>query len=163
MCRKVRTVSRLAPVILALAATCSLLSCSVTPADRIRENPTLYASLTPKQQQAVKSGQLEIGMSTAAVYLAMGAPSGSGERADANGLREQVWFYSSMQPVAVVPRAYYCYPYGGPYLGDDWVYRRRLDAVVYFRQGKVVGWERNVPGSSIPFSSYVSYGPSFVL
>lgn len=109
------------------------------------------------------SGQLELGMSTAAVYLAMGAPSGSGERVDESGQRELVWFYSSMQPVAVVPRMYYCYPYRGPYLGDDWVYRRRLDAVVHFRQGKVVGWERNVPGSSIPFSTYVSYGPSFVL
>lgn len=107
----------------------------------------MYQALPPAQQRAVERGQLEIGMSPEAVYLVMGAPSGKSESVNDKGVREEVWIYSSLVPVGTVPRIYYYdYPFGGPFYGDDWVYRRRVVGAVRFVDGKVTSWERNMPG-----------------
>src|SRR6266480_3224999 len=48
-------------------------SCS-TPQTRISEHPDLYQSLSPKDQALVNQGQIRIGMSRPAVWLAWGSP-----------------------------------------------------------------------------------------
>jgi|SRR4029077_12970112 hypothetical protein len=50
-----------------------LTSCS-TPETRISEHPDLYQSLSHKDQALVRQGQIRIGMSRTAVWLAWGSP-----------------------------------------------------------------------------------------
>ena len=59
-----------------LAVTTSALiltSCS-TPQTRISEHPDLYQSISHKEQALVNQGQIRIGMSRPAVWLAWGSP-----------------------------------------------------------------------------------------
>jgi hypothetical protein len=51
----------------------SLTSCS-TPQTRISEHPDLYQSLSHRDQALVNQGQIRIGMSRTAVWLAWGSP-----------------------------------------------------------------------------------------
>jgi hypothetical protein len=53
--------------------TLILTSCS-TPQTRISENPDLYQSLSHRDQALVTQGQIRIGMSKTAVWLAWGSP-----------------------------------------------------------------------------------------
>ena len=53
--------------------TLILTSCS-TPQTRISEHPDLYQSLSPRDQALVNQGQIRIGMSRTAVWLAWGSP-----------------------------------------------------------------------------------------
>src|SRR6476659_10710354 len=60
----------------ALAAAAGALiftSCS-TPQTRISEHPDLYQSISHKEQALVNQGQIRIGMSRPAVWLAWGSP-----------------------------------------------------------------------------------------
>src|SRR3954470_15124403 len=50
-----------------------LASCS-TPQTRISEHPDLYQSISPRHQALVNQGQIRIGMSPPAVWLAWGSP-----------------------------------------------------------------------------------------
>jgi hypothetical protein len=50
-----------------------LASCS-TPQTRISDHPDLYQSLSPRDQALVGQGQIRIGMSRTAVWLAWGSP-----------------------------------------------------------------------------------------
>jgi hypothetical protein len=53
--------------------TLVLTSCS-TPQTRISEHPDLYQSLSDRDQALVSQGQIRIGMSRTAVWLAWGSP-----------------------------------------------------------------------------------------
>src|SRR5579884_4009716 len=65
---------------------CALvLAACASPETRIRDNPELYAKLTPEQQTLVKKGQIALGMSQDAVMLALGKPNRITERTDAEG------------------------------------------------------------------------------
>jgi len=59
---------------LAIATATLLLSSCSTPQTRISENPNLYQSLSPKDQALVNQGQIRMGMSRSAVWLAWGSP-----------------------------------------------------------------------------------------
>jgi hypothetical protein len=60
-----------APALAVVSGTLILASCS-TPQTRISENPNLYQSLSQRDQALVSQGQIRIGMSRAAVWLAWG-------------------------------------------------------------------------------------------
>src|SRR5262245_24452151 len=59
---------------LAVATGTLLFSSCSTPQTRISENPNLYQSLSPKDQTLVSQGNIRIGMSRTAVWLAWGSP-----------------------------------------------------------------------------------------
>jgi hypothetical protein len=57
---------------LGLATAAIVFSSCSTPQTRISENPDLYQSLSPRDQALVSQGQIRIGMSRTAVWLAWG-------------------------------------------------------------------------------------------
>jgi hypothetical protein len=80
-----------------------LASCS-TPQTRISEHPDLYQTLSHRDQALVSQGQIRIGMSRTAVWLAWGSPDRKIVGNMGRGPRE-TWIY-----------IYYAtYPYYPPY------------------------------------------------
>src|SRR5438876_7940536 len=59
---------------LAVAAGALFLTSCSTPQTRISERPDLYQSISHKEQALVNQGQIRIGMSRPAVWLARGSP-----------------------------------------------------------------------------------------
>jgi hypothetical protein len=97
-------------LILALSALV-LSSCSTTES-RISENPQMFNSLSPRDQDLVRQGQIRTGMSQNAVWLAWGAPEQKSV-GEMRGRPAETWIY-----VNYVPAYGYGYPYGyGPYGG----------------------------------------------
>lgn len=86
-----------------------LTSCSTTES-RISDNPQMFNSLSPRDQDLVRQGQIRTGMSQNAVWLAWGDP----ERKSVGEMRgrpAETWIYLNY-----VPAYGYGYPYGyGPY------------------------------------------------
>jgi hypothetical protein len=83
-----------------------LAGCS-TPQTRISERPELYQSLSRRDQVLVSQGQIRIGMSRAAVWLAWGSPDRKivgKTRAGSN----EAWLY-------IFYATYPYYPYYGPW------------------------------------------------
>ncbi|MFN3410454.1 MAG: hypothetical protein ACK45B_15795 [Limisphaerales bacterium] len=72
-----------------LAAGCATKS---TPEQRRTERAAAYASLTPETRSLVDAGQIRVGMSEDAVYIAWGKPAEVLQREDASGLRT-IWLY----------------------------------------------------------------------
>ncbi len=60
--------------VISLAAGALFLSGCETPNSRISENPNLFNSLPPREQELVSQGRIGPGMSRNAVYLAWGSP-----------------------------------------------------------------------------------------
>ena len=73
------------------AAALVLTGCSTTE-NRISENPEAFNSLSSRDQELVKNGQIRVGMSQSAVYLAWGAP---GQKAVGamKGHETETWIY----------------------------------------------------------------------
>ena len=59
---------------LAVAAGALVLTSCSTPQTRISEHPDLYQSVSHRDQALVNQGQIRIGMSRPAVWLAWGSP-----------------------------------------------------------------------------------------
>jgi len=89
-----------------------LAGCS-TPDSRIRENPEVFARMTPDQQAVVKAGQVAVGLDMDGVKLALGAPDSITIHTDASG-QTQVWHYFDYDPYAGPG------PYWGGYWGAGW-------------------------------------------
>ena len=68
-----------------------LAGCS-TPGSRIKDNPELFGSLPEEVQAKVQSGQIGIGFSQDAVFLALGKPDREYTRTTATG-QVVVWSY----------------------------------------------------------------------
>jgi len=62
------------PSTLGLATAGIVLTSCSTPQTRISEHPDLYQSLSHRDQALVSQGQIRIGMSRTAVWLAWGSP-----------------------------------------------------------------------------------------
>jgi hypothetical protein len=96
---------------LGLVAALIFTSCS-TPQTRISDHPDLYQSLSHKDQALVTQGQIRIGMSRTAVWLAWGSPD---QKIIGNmgGGPTETWVY-------VYYAAYPYYPGYGPwsFFGD---------------------------------------------
>ncbi|TAE72927.1 MAG: hypothetical protein EAZ65_04750 [Verrucomicrobia bacterium] len=126
-----------------------------TPATRIAAQPAAFAQLPTHQQELVRQGRIDKGMSPAAVLLAWGRPSREyeGHEAGSTTLR---WDYTGTAPVYHAPYpGYYGYGYAysrfgsyrrAPYLdvgiGPEISYLPYRRASVLFREGRVSEWEQ---------------------
>ena len=88
-----------------VALLASFLAGCSTPGSRIKSNPQIYSSLSPADQTLVRQGQIRVGMSKAAVFLAWGNPDRirSGER---QGHPFEAWVYTTTRTI-VLPDYYY--------------------------------------------------------
>lgn len=80
---------------LALGLACSaivLAGCSTTES-RISEHPELFQRLSPKDQALVSRGQIRVGMSQDAVWLAWGNPDQKA-RGNMRGRETETWIYT---------------------------------------------------------------------
>jgi hypothetical protein len=140
------------PALLLLAAAL-LPSCAPsTPQARIEKAPEKFAALPAKDQQLVRQGKIDRGMSPEAVELAWGNPDRRLE-GSTHGKPMNRWEYLGSRPVAVAPFfGGYGYRYGyGPYqnyggsglaLGPDIAYIPYPSASVRFIDRRVDSWER---------------------
>lgn len=126
-----------------------LAACS-TPDTRIRQNPALFAQLTPEQQETIRRGQVAIGFNAEMVRLALGEPDRYSIRTDADGTSE-IWSYITYDMPDGLPlyRGWYhrYYMWGDPlypyYLNVPG--RRERDHFrVVFRNGVVTTVEQEV-------------------
>jgi hypothetical protein len=131
----------------ALAGGAFVSGCS-TPATRIRQNPELFAQLTPAQQEAIRRGQVAVGFTAEMVRLALGEPDRYSTRTDADGTSE-IWSYVTYDGPTGVPlyRGWYhrYYMWGDPlypyYLSVPGR-REREHFRVIFRNGSVTAIEQ---------------------
>jgi hypothetical protein len=116
---------------------------------RREEKAEAYTRLSPPEQRLVDEGQIKVGMSADAVYIAWGQPSEVLESEDASG-RVTTWRYhgSWMQE-----SRYWAYRetrrgdadlYLERYLVSDYQPRDYVRAEINFKDGKVLSW-RTLP------------------
>lgn len=141
-----------ATTILGLATLVALLWCGCatnTIESRKQERATGYAALAPETRSLVDQGQIKVGMTMDAVYIAWGKPAQilSGETAAGTTV---TWIYAgtTMQEYRVWNYRYG--PYGHryrmePYLDYDYVARPYTRAEVVFENGVVKSWRTLAP------------------
>jgi hypothetical protein len=141
----------------ALSAVLFVSCAPTTPDARIAARPDLYQKLPEKQQELVRQGRIDKGMSTDAVYLAWGRPSREYDGSE-NGVPTLRWDYSGSAPVysttyfGVWGRGYgygpygrYGYPYRSYGIAPEVTYVPYRRATVVFERGRVTSWERSRP------------------
>jgi hypothetical protein len=96
------------------AAGCCLTSCE-TLENRISEHPDIFNSLSSRDQELVRHGQIRSGMSTSAVWLAWGSPEQK-TAGEMRGRPTETWIYVENR-YAPYGSAYYPYYGYGPYWG----------------------------------------------
>ena len=124
-------------VVLMTAMGCATKS---TVESRKAERPMAFASLPPDHQELVAEGQVVVGMSEDAVYIAWGKPAQVLHSADATGARNTWLYYGTTSDTYTywdyyhVPR-----PRGGSYLGRtmrrDLAVRGYISAELVFKDG----------------------------
>lgn len=132
-------------VTLIIGISMMLMSCALTPQDRINQDPVAFASLPNWEKDQVIKGEIAVGMSPSAVKLAWGTPQNvvAGQE---NGKFRERWVYSvqysSPSPYYYPYRNFYGYHplYYPPYYRNDYV--RVETGHVLFEDNKVVSWER---------------------
>jgi outer membrane protein assembly factor BamE (lipoprotein component of BamABCDE complex) len=106
----------------AAAGALVLTSCS-TVESRISDHPEIYQSLSPRDQELVRDGQIQVGMPESAVWLAWGSPQLKAPGA-MRGRSTETWVYTS---TTTYPYPYYGgwgpYGYGGLGFGFTGVVR----------------------------------------
>lgn len=128
-----------------VTAAIVLTSCS-TPQTRISDHPDIYQSLSHRDQALVSEGQIRIGMSRTAVWLAWGSPDRKIVGNVGAGPRE-TWAYTYY---ATYP-SYPCYGPWDPYFGAPLYYDPCYSCippnvpypgkVVTFANGRVVSFQ----------------------
>lgn len=136
-------------LVLALAGV----SCAPSsPETRIAAQPVLFESLPARQQQLVRQGSIDKGMSTDAVSLAWGRPSRQFEGSD-GGVATLRWEYTGTTPV--YSNSHFGSfghsrhhgrwgrgPFYGSGIGQEVTFIPYRRATVLFREGRVSSWER---------------------
>jgi hypothetical protein len=97
-----------------LASAIILTGCSTTES-RISEHPEIFNRLSPRDQELVKQGQIRVGMTKDAVWLAWGAPDQKAVGA-MRGRQTETWIYMNTTSYPYAYPSHYPY-YGGPYGG----------------------------------------------
>ena len=69
-----------------------------TPSARIEKDQQAYHDLSEREQELASKGEIEAGMSSQAVYFALGEPSRKLE-GESNGTRTMRWDYSTLSPI----------------------------------------------------------------
>lgn len=135
---------------LALATGALILASCSTPQTRISDHPDLYQSLSHRDQALVSQGQIRIGMSRTAVWLAWGSPDRK-IVGNMGGGPTETWLY-----VYYASYPYYscCWPwdqYFGAPLYDPFCYSFFPPSVPYpsrvvtFAHGRVVSFQYVTP------------------
>jgi len=144
-----KTIKVLLPLV-AAAAALALAGCT-TPAARIKQNPELFASYAPEQQDLIKQGRVAVGFDMEAVRLALGAPDRVRTRTTPDGT-SQIWSYVTYETPDGMPlyRGWYhrYYRWGDPvypwYLGFEGRREHEHFRVVFDRLGHVSAIEQEV-------------------
>lgn len=139
---------KIIPSFIIVIACLLFISCSSTPASRIKENAELYYNLPMEQRQLVKQGQISRGMTPAAVFLAWGNPSSIAE-GNLDGKQSTRWLYTALEPVFVPgagggywgPWGPYRHHYWGGYYNDV-AYVPVNSGYALFINGLVEEWEK---------------------
>jgi len=92
-----KTKTKIRSAILMIVVAATFAGCASTPAERIKANPQLFASIAPKDQQLIQQGQVAIGFTPNMVLLALGEPDAVTRHTDANGSTE-IWRYQNIDP-----------------------------------------------------------------
>ena len=117
-----------------------LAGCS-TPQTRIRNNPGLFSSLPPSDQELIQQGKVAVGFTAEMVKLAVGEPDRIYTRTEASG-QSEAWVYTSYSSrggAMIYYRGFYhrthpgMYAYYADYNDREVVERYR----VTFKEGKV--------------------------
>lgn len=119
---------------------------SMTPAERISQNPVIYRMLSPEHQMLVQQGRICEGMSKDAVYLAWGNSNSVPISGQQNGCNYEKWVYHAYQPVFVdaVGGDIVCGPHGPVYCGSMGTSTAMVpveSAWVMFQNNVVTSWE----------------------
>lgn len=115
---------------------------------RRKEQSNAYASLSPEFKTAVDRGQIKVGMSEEAVYIAWGKPDQVLTSQSAQGTFV-TWLYhgSRLQPYNYWTYHNYMYDgyyWGHPYFGTSYTPVEFVSAEVVFENGVVKEW-RTLP------------------
>ena len=161
-------VQRLSATLLSAVLVTLVLGCASTPpndpkavAKRKAEKPSIYAALSPENQAAVDQGQIKVGMTEDAVYLAWGKPAQVLKGGDTSG-EFTTWLFQGTTTDSYHSWRYREYPRrdGSTYLertmDTDYAFRDYVSAELHFRQGALVSW-RMLPKPSE--GSFFSPGP----
>lgn len=137
--------------LLLLAAAFLLGGCATSTLEsRKKEKYQAYAELTAEQRAAVDAGQIKVGMTMDAVYVAWGKPHQVVNAETSTGA-QTVWLYTDTQLQGYHywgHRGYYGgrgrYYHSGPVLRYDYAPVGYVKAEVIFEQGAVKQW-RTLP------------------
>lgn len=134
-----------------LGLACFLFGCAATSTIETRraEKPDAYARLAPEEKQLVDQGQIKVGMSADAVYIAWGKPAEVLESEDQSGHITTWRFYGSWMQES----RYWAYRetrrggsdlYLERYLVSDYQPRDYVRAEILLKDGRVLSW-RTLP------------------
>jgi hypothetical protein len=108
---------------LSVLSSALLFSGCATPEQRISDNPAIFQTLSPRDQELVKVGKIREGMGQDAVFLAWGTPDQKATGV-ARGHAVETWIYNDYY----YAHSSYPYPYGpygyGGYFGGRAVFHR---------------------------------------
>lgn len=122
----------------ALAITLLAASCQNPRARRIQENPAVFSALPLTEQAAVREGRVLTGMSTDAVYIALGTPSQT-SAGSAEGKTAETWIYRGVRAVPDFNNYLYYRPdYGYYRTSPDYDYIPYDRAIITFINKRVV-------------------------
>ena len=129
-------------VVVTLLGACQ----SMTPAERIGQNPVMFRMLSPEQQLLVQQGRICEGMTKEAVFLAWGNPNSAPVTGQQNGRTYEKWVYHVYQPVFVdtVGADIVCGHHGPVYcsgVGTSTAMVPSEVAWVMFQNNVVTAWE----------------------
>lgn len=138
--------------LLVIVASLGLTGCTTTSiSSRKQERLGSYNALTPEHRLAVDLGQIKVGMSEDAVYIAWGRPSQIVHGESSAG-RTTTWLYAGTYFEEYRGWSFYGHHHGyrgryytAPYMTYDYVPRNYVRAEVKFEGGVVKEW-RSLPG-----------------
>lgn len=113
-----------------------------TVSSRIQENQGAYSQMSAQHKQLVSRGKIDIGMTSEAVYMALGKPGKVTTRLE-SGNRSEIWTYHRLMTDTIPQWSYYRRnrENGGydvvPYYDPVYVNRLVPDLRVIFNKGKV--------------------------
>ena len=117
-----------------IAAAALLFTSCGTPGTRISQRPEVYQRLSPRDQALVSQGQIRLGMTMDAVWLAWGTPEqtipGSGR-----GRPTETWVYLRYETPPSYGGPYYYGPFDWSYIPPKFPYPSKG---VTFSNGRVV-------------------------
>ncbi|MBN2505189.1 MAG: hypothetical protein JXQ71_00700 [Verrucomicrobia bacterium] len=122
--------------------------CASTLEKRRREHAAVYAGLTPELRAAVDRGEVQLGMSPEAVYMAWGKPAQALTNETSQG-RWVTWLYQGNRLKSYRYWTHQSYVGGGyvwshPYLATSYYPMEYVSAEVIFQDNKVAEW-RTLP------------------